>query len=439
MKAGDTLRVHFQNLLPDQGSSYVHNQFSAADESNVHFHGLHVSGELPSDDSTVPVLPGNEITYVTSLPTEHMPGTHWLHPHRHGSTAIQVAGGAALALIVEDPAGTLPSQVEGAPEVLLVVMQIDLEMSSRMASRARDSWFSITGGSLTSLVNGEVTPSISIKAGEWTRFRVIYAGWLAEMLSFQITGCEMVLLAKDGIYIRDFPRTLTAAAPIPTGGRADLMIRCPAASSNYQVTWDGQTIATVITGAEIVSSVDFEAWTPSYPTYLQDLRSTEASENCACETRFDREEVNGDKFEYGVVLHESYLGAVVERNINARSHPYHQHVFPFQLISGFTADGGGGGRGRGGSNVNVATNYNMPGDWHDTVEGSGSVRYQPSRFPGKVMLHCHRLDHEDQGMMGLEMVKTSGPCACLSAANIGSAKSWWVQVPALLFVAMLAW
>lgn len=58
MKAGDTLRVHFQNLLPDQGSSYVHNQFSAADESNVHFHGLHVSGELPSDDSTVPVLPG---------------------------------------------------------------------------------------------------------------------------------------------------------------------------------------------------------------------------------------------------------------------------------------------------------------------------------------------------------------------------------------------
>lgn len=58
MKAGDTLRVLFQNLLPDQGSSYVHNQFSAADESNVHFHGLHVSGELPSDDSTVPVLPG---------------------------------------------------------------------------------------------------------------------------------------------------------------------------------------------------------------------------------------------------------------------------------------------------------------------------------------------------------------------------------------------
>ena len=160
---------------------------------------------------------GNEITYVTSLPAEHMPGTHWLHPHRHGSTAIQVAGGAALALIVEDPAGTLPSQVEGAPEVLLVVMQIDLEMSSRMASRARDSWFSITGGSLTSLVNGEVTPSISIKAGEWTRFRVIYAGWLAEMLSFQITGCEMVLLAKDRYLHPRLSKNAHSSRPHPYG------------------------------------------------------------------------------------------------------------------------------------------------------------------------------------------------------------------------------
>ena len=52
---------------------------------------------------------------------DHMPGTHWLHPHRHGSTALQVGGGAASALIVEDPPGTLPSEVEGAPEVILMV------------------------------------------------------------------------------------------------------------------------------------------------------------------------------------------------------------------------------------------------------------------------------------------------------------------------------
>ena len=47
------------------------------------------------------------MVYQTSLPDDHMAGTHWLHPHRHGSTALQVAGGAALALIVEDAPGTL--------------------------------------------------------------------------------------------------------------------------------------------------------------------------------------------------------------------------------------------------------------------------------------------------------------------------------------------
>ena len=49
---------------------------------------------------------------------------------------------------------------------------------------------------------------------------------------------------QDGIYIRDFPRSLTGAAPIPAGGRADLMLRCPAANAEYQVTWGGTTIAT---------------------------------------------------------------------------------------------------------------------------------------------------------------------------------------------------
>lgn len=154
-------------------------------------------GELPSDDSTVPVLPGRDHVYHTSLPADHMPGTHWLHPHRHGSTALQVAGGAALALIVDDLPGTLPAQVESAPEVLLVVMQIDQEMTNRIAQRSGDSWFQISGGTLQTLVNGEVNPTILISAGQWTRFRVIYTGWLEQALEFNIVGCEMALLAKD--------------------------------------------------------------------------------------------------------------------------------------------------------------------------------------------------------------------------------------------------
>ena len=181
IKAGDTLKLTFRNELPDQGIEHVRNQFSSSDESNVHFHGLHVSGELPSDDVTKPVLPGSSYLYVTKLPDNHHPGTHWLHPHRHGSTALQVGGGAALAVIVEDPAGSLPAQVEGAPEVLLVVQQMQLEELKEVARQSGDGLFKVISGAPSrefTLVNGEVAPSINVNPGEWTRFRIVYAGEL---------------------------------------------------------------------------------------------------------------------------------------------------------------------------------------------------------------------------------------------------------------------
>jgi len=49
-----------------------------------------------------------------------MPGTHWMHPHLHGSGALQVAGGVAAVFIVKDPSGYLPSDIESATDTLLV-------------------------------------------------------------------------------------------------------------------------------------------------------------------------------------------------------------------------------------------------------------------------------------------------------------------------------
>lgn len=80
----------------------------------------------------------------------------------------------------------------------------------------------------------------------------------------------------------------------------------------------------------------------------------------------------GHFFEEDFVLHQSFLGAVVERSLSARGHPYHQHVYPFQVISGF-GNSEQGGRTRGGQSDGAA-NYEMPGDWHDTIAGTGVVR-----------------------------------------------------------------
>jgi FtsP/CotA-like multicopper oxidase with cupredoxin domain len=91
IKAGDQMRILFKNNLEVQANqNTVKNEFSYPDSSNLHFHGAHVSGELPSDDVTMKVHPGEEYQYIADFPDNHMPGTHWIHPHAHGSGALQV-------------------------------------------------------------------------------------------------------------------------------------------------------------------------------------------------------------------------------------------------------------------------------------------------------------------------------------------------------------
>lgn len=438
LKPGDILRVEFQNKLEDQGlaTSYIHNQFSAPDESNLHFHGLHISGELPSDDVTHVVKPGQRYTYETTLPDEHMGGTHWMHPHRHGSSSLQTGGGAVSAVIVEDPPNTLPKQIEDANEVLFLAHLLDVEELHQVVDASNDGLFqfavngNINFPETSVLVNGQINPIVSIVAGEWVRFRVIWASWLEGNLNISVDGCEMHLLAKDGIYIRDFPR-LIETAPIVPGGRADIMIRCPAASSTYHIMgMTGSTsLAKIQTANDVaVQTESLESWSPSYPAYLTDLRSSTPTPGCACTTEFNRRAVNGipfpsDKESY---LHTTYLGATVDRNIESRGHPYHQHIYPFQLISGLNTFGGDNG-------------YNQIGDWHDTYTGSGLIRFSPTEFPGKMMVHCHRLNHEDEGMMAIEYVAIdSGACTCTESESVGLGNDAIIGIAAGIGVVVVA-
>jgi peroxiredoxin len=71
----------------------------------------------------------------------------------------------------------------------------------------------------------------------------------------------------------------------------------------------------------------------------------------------------------------------------ANNHPFHLHVNPFQVVMKTDANG----RSR---PMNV---------WRDTllIKGGESytIRTRFRDFKGKTVLHCHILDHEDQGMM----------------------------------------
>jgi FtsP/CotA-like multicopper oxidase with cupredoxin domain len=73
-------------------------------------------------------------------------------------------------------------------------------------------------------------------------------------------------------------------------------------------------------------------------------------------------------------------------NDSPMDHPFHLHVWPMQLLE------------ENGREVDSPT-------WQDVVNvparGSVRVRVAFEDFAGRTVYHCHILDHEDRGMMGV--------------------------------------
>jgi len=429
VNAGDKMRILYKNEMSNQGVSQgEENTFRYMDHTNLHFHGGHVPGDLPSDDIRMEIPPGSSYQYETDFPITHMPGTHWVHPHVHGSAALHVSNGAALALIVKDPPGYLPWSVSSAEEMILVFQDFDLSRTMEIAEEMGDRKFSYGPGSKGNdpqvrLVNGQYQPFISVQPNKWMRWRVIYAGHNTQALNLRIRSgrCEMILLAKDGLYIRDFPRTITMA-PIPVGGRADLMVRCSSAGTYTVTTFDDKTTPTLtikVSGASLTATQLFP-WKPKYPPYLHSLRSTSPDSGCTCNSIFGRCGgrfcINNVPHDDNESIHSIELGKVIERRSNPGRHSYHQHVYPFQFI-GYSDS----------NQPDVAQevkDYFKVGDWHDVIQipgldGNIRMRYHPREHLGLVMVHCHRLTHEDQGMMSWEYVYEGKEGRCDCDARLG--------------------
>lgn len=75
------------------------------------------------------------------------------------------------------------------------------------------------------LVNGQLLPTIRLVANRWYRWRILYAAVDGGLLP-SLPGCEVGLIAKDGIYLHDeLPRDITTGYLGP-GNRADWLVRC---------------------------------------------------------------------------------------------------------------------------------------------------------------------------------------------------------------------
>ena len=448
------------------------NKFNDPDVSNLHFHGLHVSGILPSDDTTLEVLPQEEFTYVINIPEDHEPGLHWVHPHHHGSSTLQLVGGAALALIVKDPEdgadSSLPAEVLEADERVIVFQDWDIREALQTARHAGDdllteSFSNIEAGQSIGqrfiTINGKYQPITEIEAGKWERWRILYAGWQDLPLEFgfpvnegNAAECEFYLMAKDGIIVSDYPRgpMLTVggkALPIPPGGRADFMVRCnkPGETTRFEalsrrnvlilncVEGDSEIEAEEELAIEAPGNVTVEAetaeeidavvqkrsasltpWTKSssdLPEYLQDNQLTSVSQGCTCGTNFEGYD-DTSRVNGQIYRPGNYFmhTSYLGAVVDRKLKGMHEHSY-HQHVYPYQL-------------LNLPQEddkdnaYFKIGDWQDTYldktqrGGDVTIRYRTTDIPGKIMVHCHNTLHADSGMIQKEYVRDTTDSAC---------------------------
>eukprot|EP00933_Yihiella_yeosuensis_P019515 TRINITY_DN15802_c0_g1_i1.p1 TRINITY_DN15802_c0_g1~~TRINITY_DN15802_c0_g1_i1.p1 ORF type:complete len:504 (-),score=55.98 TRINITY_DN15802_c0_g1_i1:299-1810(-) len=385
-----------------------------------------------------------------------MGGTHWYHTHHHHSTALQAGGGAAGLLIVEDPTDYLPKEFEKMPEKLLLMTNHNMQdlqdiaqlSHSDLLAHAMD--IANASGLPTNpiLINGQYQPKLKLYKGEWNRFRICFSA-IEQRLDLRIVGeadCSMKLLAKDGIYLHEFPRHTNRILLNP-GARADVAVSClcPENSKSCKAALVSKSPdADQASGPydpppfpsgkfvydSVLMHLDIKCnkhghghrhGTPlpkvevARPCYLVDLVSatpdTTGDLNLFGAEAFKvtwngqgysmtEENIHNTSLNPGgtmmtwPALVNFTVGTVIEFKVGngIAYHPLHLHVNPYQIVGDADC---------------FEDCYFRKGDWQDTVqlhsempEGTSFVaRMQLDNFIGRMVVHCHILPHEDEGMM----------------------------------------
>ena len=382
---GNKYVLSFHNTLPYEAKSEEHNVFKDPNVSNMHTHGLHISGESPGDDVTRSFEGGRGGDFVYDIPLDHMGGTYWYHAHHHGSTFLQVAGGLFGMLIVDDGLDQIPPAVAAMEEREIILGYLDPSAAGTGGDVIMDGTLSATW-----TVNGLVEGNIIMPPDTWQHWRVLLADRAANMKTVEFgPGVEVMLLARDGVWRTVAPKEITTNQLEMTGAsRADFAIR---ATADSWIKVDGDTVANIyINGDSADPSVhpfDIDGvsqWSAIRPAYLRDLRN-ETNVNMESVSMGART-INGSKYNNDVPTFSLPNTQVQEWKLSgAVQHPFHLHVYHVQALK--------------------TDNGFEEGEYYDVVSSKMSVRFDLNSgsstvYDGRTILHCHILSHEDRGAMG---------------------------------------
>ena len=393
MKPGSKYVVQFENRLIKEAVSEEHNVYKDPNVTNVHTHGVHISGETPGDDVTR-VFAGQEGgDYVYDIPANHMGGTFWYHAHHHGSTFLQVSTGAFGLIIIDDQLDAMPNNVRAMDERHLLLGYLE---PNNAAGTGGDSLISGTFSDGWT-INGKANGDVCVPPNTWQHWRMLVADQDARLVDLEIgAGCEVELMARDGVWRTEVPKALPDGTLTLTGAsRADLAVRCSADST---ITVGGVQVANILVdenapvrndvGPYATSDPDNRAtWSSARPAYLRDLRDGAPNAGFVADSqtiRMGARSVLGRKFDATIPNLIKEANGVQEWSLNgATNHPFHLHIYHVQVQEDCGPYEGG--------------------EFYDVIAGNCDLRFDMSpeeAYEGKTIFHCHILQHEDQGAMG---------------------------------------
>ena len=383
VRLGDTMRISFRNQLPD-------------DPSNLHYHGMSVSPQGNSDNVFVHVHPGTQFDYEVRIPSHGRqgPGLFWYHPHAHGFVTKQILGGMSGGLVVEGSDRLYPI-LSGLPERFFLIKHAELGEGNEIIS-----------------INGQLNPLIDIRPGEMQFWRIAHIG-ATLFIRFRIGGMPLYVVARDGHPLTQ-PQKVDEFFVGP-GERIDAIAVGPDAGE-YKVTtipfqneaWKkpdpAQQLATIVSsgggrpsgGAEseiLNQRVEGDAWIDTVrATPIAKRRELTYSRTPDRKVfMIDHHVMEEDRVDQTVKLGDTEEWTVINTDQQYHSFHIHQTGFLVTEVNGVPQ-----------RELSLRDTVSIP---PATDQSQGVLKvvipFTDPVIVGRFVYHCHAVDHEDKGMMGV--------------------------------------
>jgi FtsP/CotA-like multicopper oxidase with cupredoxin domain len=368
-QSGRTVKVHATNRLPEAMSLHLHGGHQASS-----------SDGLPDDL----IQPGasKDYTYPTSALSAR---PLWYHDHANMTTAMHVWKGMAGFMLIHDSQEKslgLPTDY-GVNDIPLAIMDRAYNADGTL------SYSDGTGN--TMIVNGAPAPYLKV-ATRKMRFRLLNAS-SERNFTFALSNSQaMTQIGNEGGLL---PTHLQLSSiTLAPAERADVIIDF----SKLAVGTSVKLINTDRNGPTDVMRFDVNQSLTDLTTIPATLRpiaklSTTGVAQRTFELSRGRDnvwQINQQSYDPARIDASPKLGTTEIWTFDNRSgddHPMHMHDVNFQVLD---IDG----RAPTGANAAWKETVNVPG-WK-TVRVA--ARFED--FTGKFVFHCHRLEHEDNMMMG---------------------------------------